>query len=70
MNTVKVSPKFQVVIPKDVREQLGLRPGQDLQVYVLDGDIHLHRPRSIEDLKGIAKGMKWKDIYRERSDRF
>jgi AbrB family looped-hinge helix DNA binding protein len=70
MDTVKVSPKFQVVIPKQVREQLKLRPGEELQVYVLDAAIHLHRPRSIQDLRGIAKGMKWKDAYRDRSDRF
>jgi len=70
MDTVKVSPKFQVVIPKHVREQLNLRPGEELQVYVLDAAIHLHRPRSIQDLRGIAKGMKWKDAYRDRSDRF
>jgi AbrB family looped-hinge helix DNA binding protein len=70
MDTVKVSPKFQVVIPKQIREQLKLRPGEELQVYVLDAAIHLHRPRSIQDLRGIAKGMKWKDAYRDRSDRF
>lgn len=70
MDTVKVSPKFQVVIPKQVREQLKLRPGEELQVYVLDAAIHLHRPRSIQELRGMAKGMKWKDAYRDRSDRF
>jgi AbrB family looped-hinge helix DNA binding protein len=70
MDTVRVSPKFQVVIPKHVREQLNLRPGEELQVYVLDAAIHLHRPRSIQDLRGIAKGMKWKDAYRDRFDRF
>ena len=70
MDTVKVSPKFQVVIPKQIREQLKLRPGEELQMYVLDAAIHLHRPRSIQDLRGIAKGMKWKDAYRDRSDRF
>jgi AbrB family looped-hinge helix DNA binding protein len=70
MERVKVSPKFQVVIPKKVREELALRPGQELHVYVLDGTIRLHPPRSIKDLRGIAKGMKWKDDYRDRNDRF
>jgi AbrB family looped-hinge helix DNA binding protein len=68
--TVKVSPKFQVVIPKEIREQLELKAGEDLQVYILDGSIRLHRPRSIKDLRGIAKGMQWKDDYRDHTDRF
>jgi len=70
METVKVSPKFQVVIPKRVREELQLHPGQELIVYVLDGSIRFSKPRSIEELRGIAKGMKWKDDYRDRNDRF
>lgn len=70
METVKVSPKFQVVIPKKVREELQLKPGQELQIYVLDGTIRLHRPRSIKELRGIAKGMKWKDDYRDHTERF
>ena len=70
MQVVKVSPKFQVVIPKKVREELKLEPGQELQVYVLDGAIRLHRPRSIRDLRGMAKGMKWKDAYRDHTERF
>jgi AbrB family looped-hinge helix DNA binding protein len=69
MNTVKVSPKFQVVIPKKVREDLKLTPGQELNIYVLDGTIRLHPPRHIKDLRGAAKGMKWKDDYRDHSDR-
>jgi AbrB family looped-hinge helix DNA binding protein len=70
MERVKVSPKFQVVIPKKVREELALRPGQELQIYILDGTIRLHPHRSIKDLRGIAKGMKWKEDYRDRNDRF
>jgi AbrB family looped-hinge helix DNA binding protein len=70
METVKVSPKFQVVIPKRVREELALRPGQELQIYVLDETIRLSRPGSIQDLRGIAKGMKWKDEDRDHTERF
>lgn len=70
METVKVSPKFQVVIPKKVREELQLKPGQELQIYILDGTIRLRRPRSIKELRGIARGMTWKDDYRDHSERF
>jgi AbrB family looped-hinge helix DNA binding protein len=70
MSIVKVSPKFQVVIPKKIRESLELNVGEELQIFVLDGSIRLHRPRSIHDLFGAAQGMEWKDIYRDRSDRF
>jgi AbrB family looped-hinge helix DNA binding protein len=70
MDIVKVSPKFQIVIPKRVREALNLEPGQELHIYTVDGSIHLHRPRSIKDLRGMAKGMRWKDDYRDHSDRF
>jgi AbrB family looped-hinge helix DNA binding protein len=70
MATVKVSPKFQVVIPKEIREQLKLKPGEELQMFLLDRHIHLRRPKSIKELRGIAKGMQWKDHYRDRKDRF
>jgi AbrB family looped-hinge helix DNA binding protein len=70
MDTVKVSPKFQVVIPKKIREQLALKPGEELQIYILDHAIRLHRPRSIKELRGIAKGIEWKDEDRDRSERF
>lgn len=70
MEFVKLSPKYQIVIPKKIREGLGLTPGQELQLYILDGSIRIHPPRSMRDLAGIAKGMKWKDSYRDRNDRF
>jgi len=70
METVTVSPKFQVVIPKALREKLKLKPGQKLYIYELDGKIHLDFPRSITELRGMAKGMKWRDDYRDRRDRF
>ncbi|HWZ99591.1 MAG TPA: AbrB/MazE/SpoVT family DNA-binding domain-containing protein [Candidatus Dormibacteraeota bacterium] len=70
MEMVKISPKFQIVIPKKVRESLRLVPGQELQMYILDGTIRIHPPRSIRDLAGIAKGIEWKDTYRDRNDRF
>jgi AbrB family looped-hinge helix DNA binding protein len=70
MDVVTVSPKYQIVIPKRVREALKLEPGQELQVYILDGVIRLTRPRSIKELRGMAKGMKWKDEDRDHTERF
>jgi AbrB family looped-hinge helix DNA binding protein len=70
METVKVSPKFQVVIPKRVREELQLKPGQELNVYIQDGTIRFSKPRSIQELRGIAKGMKWKEEDRDHAERF
>jgi AbrB family looped-hinge helix DNA binding protein len=70
LEIVKLSPKFQIVIPKKLREELELTAGQELQVYVLDGSLRVHPPRSLERLRGAAKGMKWKDIYRDHTDRF
>jgi AbrB family looped-hinge helix DNA binding protein len=53
MEIVKVSPKFQIVIPKRVREALKLKPGEELYIYTVDGSIHVNRPGSIKDLRGI-----------------
>ncbi len=67
--TVKVSPKFQVVIPKLIREELKIEPGQELMMYAVDGSLRLVPYRSVKELKGIAKGMRWKEEYREHSER-
>jgi AbrB family looped-hinge helix DNA binding protein len=70
LETVTISPKYQVVIPKKIRESMKLAPGQQLQVYVLDGSIRLHVPKTLQSLRGIAEGIKWKDILRDRDDRY
>jgi AbrB family looped-hinge helix DNA binding protein len=70
MPTIKISPKFQVVIPKKIREELKLKPGEELHIFLLDESIRIHRPRSIKSLRGIAKGMVWKDQDRDHSERF
>lgn len=70
MPTVTVSPKFQVVIPKELREKLGLKPGQKLFMYVIEGKIHLDIPRPISELRGMAKGIRWEEGDRDRRDRY
>jgi len=67
---VKVSPKFQVVIPKALREELKIEPGQELLMYSIEGSLRLVPHRSIKELKGMAKGMRWKDEYRDHAERF
>ena len=57
MQTVTVSPKFQVVIPKIVRESLHLRPGQKMQVIEYDGRIEFIPERDITELRGFIKGI-------------
>ena len=70
MEFVKLSPKFQVVIPKSIREELELHSGQQLQMYILEGTIRVHPRRSVQGLDKSVPNMKWKDIYRDRDDRF
>jgi AbrB family looped-hinge helix DNA binding protein len=69
MQTVKVSPKFQVVIPKQLRERLKLRPGQDLVIYEIDGQIRLDLPLKPKSLRGLARGLQWKESDRDRDER-
>jgi len=68
--SVTVSPKYQVVIPKEVREKLGLKPGQKLFVFVRDGGIRLEPPRSIRELFGLVPGLRWEEGDRDRNDRY
>ena len=57
MQQVKVSPKFQVVIPKAVRESLGIQPGQRLQVVPYGERIELVPVREIGEMRGFLAGM-------------
>ena len=63
MQTVTVSPKFQVVIPKEIRDTLRLRPGQKMRVIEYDGRIELIPDRDISELRGFLKGI---DMHFER----
>ena len=57
MQTVKVSPKYQVVIPRTVRESLRVRPGQRMQVVEYKGRIELIPERDIRQMRGFLKGI-------------
>ena len=57
METVTISPKYQVVIPRKVREQMGLRPGQVVQVIVYENRIELVPVKPIQDLRGFLRGI-------------
>ncbi len=57
MHTVTVSPKYQVVIPKLIRDSLRLRPGQKMMIIEYDGRIELIPDRDISELKGFLKGI-------------
>jgi AbrB family looped-hinge helix DNA binding protein len=64
MHTVTVSPKYQVVIPKAVREALKLHPGQKMQIVEYAGRIELIPERDIKELRGFLKGINT-DLKRE-----
>jgi AbrB family looped-hinge helix DNA binding protein len=57
MHSVTVSPKYQVVIPKTIRESLKLRPGQKMQITEYAGRIELVPERDIKELRGFLKGI-------------
>lgn len=64
MAIVTVSPKYQVVIPKEVREQLGIRPGQRIEAIAYEGRIELIPVRPARELRGFLKGIAT-DVPRE-----
>ena len=68
MATTTISPKFQIVIPKEVRDKLRLSPKQRLQVLEKGGIITLIPEVSLKSLKGVLKGMS-KGGIREKKDR-
>jgi len=57
METVTVSPKFQVVIPKRVRESLGLQVGNKIRVMVYQNRIELIPVKPIRQARGFLKGI-------------
>lgn len=57
MDVVTISPKFQVVIPRAVRERLNLAPGQKVQALVVDDRIELIPLRPARALRGFLKGI-------------
>jgi AbrB family looped-hinge helix DNA binding protein len=57
METVTVSPKFQVVIPRAVRKSLNVRPGQKVQVIPYENRIELILLRPIKETRGFLKGI-------------
>ena len=65
MVTVTVSPKFQVVIPKAVRERLGIQPGQKLQILHFADRIEFVPLQEIKRMRGFLKGIKT-DVRREK----
>ncbi|MEZ4602046.1 MAG: AbrB/MazE/SpoVT family DNA-binding domain-containing protein [Desulfobacterales bacterium] len=63
-----ISSKYQVVIPKPVRDHLNLKPRQKLTVIEKGNMLILIPQSSLKDLRGIATGVKTSD-HREKKDR-
>ena len=65
MDAVKISPKFQVVIPREVREKLHLVAGQKMQVIAYGNRVELIPERDIAEMRGFLQGIDT-DVVREQ----
>jgi AbrB family looped-hinge helix DNA binding protein len=65
MNSVTVSPKYQVVIPKEVRESMGIFPGQKIQLLTYRNRIELIPIKPMKDMKGFLKGIDT-EVHRDK----
>ena len=68
MEAVTISSKYQVVIPKDIRRQFGLKPGQKLIFIPYNGTLRVVIVRPIKEARGMLKGINNEDI-REKVDK-
>lgn len=57
MNIVTISPKYQIVIPRELRERLNLAPGQQLEVLEVDGQLTLVPYRPMSYYRGFLAGI-------------
>lgn len=67
MQIVKLSSKYQIVIPRDVRERMKLKPGTKFRVIDIGGSVELIPVRPMKEYRGILKG-KLSDTDIERED--
>ena len=58
METVSVSPKFQVVIPRRIREALGLKPGQKMQALQYGDRVELTPVLPLASARGFLAGLE------------
>ncbi len=68
MRTLTISPKYQVVIPKAIREKLGLVPGQKVHAIVYGERIELIPLRPMKEMRGFLRGIDT-TVERERDRR-
>jgi AbrB family looped-hinge helix DNA binding protein len=68
MTRVVLSSKYQIVIPQDVRLELGLQPGQEFDVLALGGRLHVVPARSMSDIIGLYPGIDT-SVVRDDKDR-
>ena len=68
MDAVTVSPKYQIVIPRSVRERVRIRPGERLQVISFDDRIELIPLRPMRSMRGFLKGLDAR-FERDEEDR-
>ena len=68
MATVTLSPKFQLVVPQEVRQSMRLRPGQKFQVFQEDGQILLVPVVPMKQARGFARGIDTR-VPRDKKDR-
>jgi AbrB family looped-hinge helix DNA binding protein len=57
MKAVKVSPKYQVVIPREIRETMDIRPGTKVQILLYENRIELIPVRDPARMRGFVKGI-------------
>ena len=57
METVTLSPKYQVVIPKRIRERLKVKKGQKFQVFFFEGRIELIPIKNMKEMRGFLEGL-------------
>lgn len=65
MAVVTISPKFQVVIPREIRERLGLAPGQKVQALAYENRIEFIPVRPLRSMRGFLQGIDT-TVRRER----
>jgi AbrB family looped-hinge helix DNA binding protein len=60
--TVTVSPKYQVVIPRAIREAGGIKPGSRMSVFEINGVIHLVPVKPAAQYRGLLRGLSGTDV--------